>query len=434
MSSNVKNTINRPDKDGNNFVDLAQNQWGIDGVAINCSAQDINDACAGGGTGTDYQDTYWIDKAGFDSNDGRSITTPKLTLQDTVSNFVNPTNVNVINIPGGGDYNETVTFPAGSKVIINAPGATFTSNSAGVATFINNGDELTLDVKSVGENGSGGAIENTSQMSLRTQNISGDISNTGNIVSAVIKFDIGNMAGNFVADGGTMQGYVKTQLGDFTAAALPNNIFEVTFDSWTGAFAAQNTALRILGKSLGGGSSITMTETGLNQSSCVGYVGSIPNGFIVNDSAVNVKTVGQFGNKLYLNSPFDTAQVFGDTFFNGTKTGGLEHFIFKNDTTIVNIDASNYRDYWGATVVYDNASTTHFFIENDAGVPVGFWMKFLQAGAARIGTIQESSTIPVSVTANTTNKTQERGSWMIFGKLDNAAEPLYYAYGDLNII
>lgn len=385
----------------------------------------------GGGGQPPYINTYWVAKSGDDNNDGKSIGEPKLTINGVLSSLENPLEPNVINIVDSGNYSEVLLFDTDQQITINAPAATLVSSDSGVPTITNNSTNSSVIAYNISGN-AGPAVLNNTLLDIKANQVSGDIQNIGNIVQSILNLDLDTFIGNFLPNGGIIRGYIKRVTGDFNAIELPNNTFDMEFGSWTGDFNAQNTLLQLNGRSING--TITLSETSPNLSKCTGFIGAVPLGFSVDDSTLNQKTEGQFGNKLYQNTPDDSARTYGNVFHVGQVNGAPKKLIFKTDTSIVNLNSTNYETYFGAYLIYTGATQTHFFIDNDLDVPIGFRMTFLQGSTGRIGTIPESNTVPISESGQLSNFTNQRGSWMEFGKLDNEAEPLYYNIGDLSII
>lgn len=113
-------------------------------VTITTNSNEITIAASGSGGGNfNYEDTWFVAKNGNDANDGRSVNTPKLTLDNVLSSFTALNNV--VNVLDNGTYD--VNFgrnDGGALTYINAPAASFVGDG-GTAFYIENGSSLIVD-------------------------------------------------------------------------------------------------------------------------------------------------------------------------------------------------------------------------------------------------------------------------------------------------
>ena len=101
-------------------------------VSFSANANELTISASGGGGGGNflYEDTWFVAKNGNDSNDGKSVNTPKLTMSAVNAAFVNLRNV--VNVLDNGVY---PCFLFGGQVAnavtyVNAPAAFFTAVSS----------------------------------------------------------------------------------------------------------------------------------------------------------------------------------------------------------------------------------------------------------------------------------------------------------------
>lgn len=103
-------------------------------ITLTPSANEILIAATGGtGSNFDYFDTWFVAINGDDLNDGKSVNTPKATLNGAQAAFTNPNNI--IKILDNGVYNDVEFFHETTTTIIDAPGASFVTTGPGFPLF-----------------------------------------------------------------------------------------------------------------------------------------------------------------------------------------------------------------------------------------------------------------------------------------------------------
>ena len=229
---NVKNKFLRARKTGSqpgvNQLDLSQGNWSIDGIEVIATADQINNAAAGGlsdvnnvgagegifkdiltgtinlksltagtnialtpsldgneieitalggsGGNFDYADTWFVAINGNDLNDGKSVNTPKATLNGAQAAFTSLSNV--INILDAGTYTDVSFFHEdglGNRyTTINAPAAVFSAvNPGGLPLFNVQSGELFINCRQIinGASASSAIVQSGGVLSIRAHRI-----------------------------------------------------------------------------------------------------------------------------------------------------------------------------------------------------------------------------------------------------------------------
>jgi hypothetical protein len=105
----------------------------------------------GGGSNFDYVDTWFVAINGSDLNDGKSVNTPKATLNGAQLAFTSIDNI--INILDSGTYSDAAFFHDTGKVFIHAPGAIFNTTVNGNPLFWIQSGEMYINCLQIINNG-----------------------------------------------------------------------------------------------------------------------------------------------------------------------------------------------------------------------------------------------------------------------------------------
>lgn len=161
-------------------------------------------AGGGGGSNFQYQDAWFLAKNGIDTNDGKTVNTPKLTVASVVASFTAATNV--INCFDSGTYPVSFTSATpGAITFFNAPTAAFIG-LAGPAFAVD--ANATLIVECFGVFGDG---VNAPFMTL----------NTGAGSGLFIKADVVNSSGVNVYEGLLANNFAGIVLDVFNISGAP---------------------------------------------------------------------------------------------------------------------------------------------------------------------------------------------------------------------
>lgn len=187
-------------------------------VVQNANTIQIN--ASGGPGGFDYLDTFWVAKNGNDTNDGKSIDKPKLTIPSAISAFVTPTTPSVIQIVDNGTYTLNHVMVASQNITIIGSASTIASGIPGQAAIEMVGSStLNIQNVSINHNTSGDAILLTG----------GGFVNCRNVPRI-----LGDISG-----GGTVDGTIDTILGDINLTAGSMNLI---INELTGAYTGSGSA------------------------------------------------------------------------------------------------------------------------------------------------------------------------------------------------
>ena len=94
-----------------------------------------------------YEDTWFMGINGNDANDGKSINTPKATLQGCQAAFTSTRNV--INVIDVGPYQDVEFLHESGDLVISAPGAKFETTGSGLPLFWVQGGNLHLKLHEI---------------------------------------------------------------------------------------------------------------------------------------------------------------------------------------------------------------------------------------------------------------------------------------------
>jgi hypothetical protein len=118
------------------------------GIAISATGNNviITNTGGGGGGGFLYDNAQWVAQNGNDANDGRSIDTPKLTVQAAITALGGS---GIIHIEDDGNYGGAWNIASGIDITIDAPAAFL--NTSGI-TFGGGGSQFKANAYSFGTN------------------------------------------------------------------------------------------------------------------------------------------------------------------------------------------------------------------------------------------------------------------------------------------
>ena len=452
---NVKNTFGRPPSNGgdskDNFLNLGLGNWGIDCVPVIATAEQLNNAAAGGlsdvqnvgsgiglvrdivtgtvnikslvpgagigldssnpdqvtinftggggGDNFDYLGAQWNAKNGNDIFSGVTINAPKLGIQSAINELA-PGGGGVINIEDNGTYGGAWTIPSGVNITINAPSAFLSTTGITLA--------------------GGGSILKINSYSFGT--------NFNNIISSSscsIYINAEKVRGNF-GNGVTnpTQLFINAQeiTGDYTFAANLSAI--IKFDSLVGSI---------------------VDTSGLSTAPNIGILGRTQTG---NISSVNSNIYGQlqfssgspsitgirqgYFNGIYYGNQENTGTWFNDGPINGQPLNVINWTVAQT----VNLTAANYQTYSNAFILYTGTGGYgRFNLTDDAGIPVGFqvWMMQVNDGnqAGAQATYSANPIISTGTMSAQIAYTRTGGSWIKFVKVSQAPNSQWAAFGDI---
>lgn len=259
------------------------------GISLSNDANTITITNTGGGGSFEYEDTLWVAQNGSDSNDGKSINTPKLTIAGAISAFVTPTTPTLINIADNGLYTINHTTVTSQQFGIVGKGARLQSLTGGTACFnVVTASDVILDV---------GVIQN---------NISGDVLTlAGGVVTINTPVLSGNVSGH-----GTFRGYFDNWNGN---GSLTGGNFYLLGNIWMGGLTATAGITYITANEMSG--SVVMSGS----ANLVGNVALTGSGFTVSNTGTGFvvgnfgNAVGQsqsFGNSLNINNQFISQEIY----------------------------------------------------------------------------------------------------------------------------
>jgi hypothetical protein len=399
------------------------------GILLTPSATEILIQATGGGGGGGnfaYQNTIWLAQNGSDSNSGTSINEPLLTMAAAETKLV-PNAYNVINIADAGTYELTNTFTVatGTPVSIFAPAASFIWNGPpGIDVFnILSTTAFFLNCFSVTGGPAKSLFNSQSLIQINAFQAECDnyLFNDDTLFGGSVQlasFNIRRILGGDFVFGGTSSNAIQ----EINADVIESSIITTNLPAQGVCrinCAYLNSSLQSAFSSI---YEVNATELGPN----FGYAGpaTIRMNATIIDTPITTSDsvlIGTIGTDLY-----------GNLFSYGAISGQPYRVTEVSTSGTVVIDASNWRSYANTLIVYTGSGVLSYSLTNDAAIPVGFKMRFLQltSNNNRVGVIAGTA-ILTKASSNAGAYTRVAVSSFELVKTKGGVTTEWSAYGDL---